>query len=77
MKKEKDDVEVAISLGGENAVVTTNKERIEIRAGEHFKKYMADNRIAVRDDTTLAPLHMLHREWLHKKLDDWIEEAKK
>jgi hypothetical protein len=69
------DTEVAIGLNGVNATVRIENTHFKIEVGNCFNKWITDPVMAYRDDKTVAPLGTLHREWLHKKLDNWIERA--
>jgi hypothetical protein len=73
--QQKWDTEVAIGLDGVNATVTINDTNFNVVIGECFKRWINDPVMAYRDDKTIAPLGTLHKEWLHKKLDEWIERA--
>ena len=73
--QQKWDTEVAVGLDGVNATVTINDTNFNVVIGECFKRWINDPVMAYRDDKTIAPLGTLHKEWLHKKLDEWIERA--
>jgi len=69
------DTEVAICLDGVQSTVKINDTQFNIEVGPYFKQWITNSTMAYRDDKTVAPLGTLAKEWMHKKLDEWIERA--
>lgn len=67
--------EVAINLTGMVVEVTTHPEKITFEKGNQFEAEMANNQMAYPDGVTqmMMTTGAARRQWMHRKLDAWID----
>jgi len=64
--------EVAINLNGVVVDVISHPERITFEKGEQFETEMANKQKVIVDDKFITTAEN-RRQWMHRKLDAWID----
>jgi hypothetical protein len=64
--------ETAINLNGIVVDIITHPERITFEKGEQFEAEMANRQKVIVDDKVITTAED-RRQWMHRKLDAWID----
>jgi hypothetical protein len=64
--------ETAINLNGMVVEVISHPERITFEKGEQFEAEMANKTKVIVDDKVITTAED-RRQWMHRKLDSWID----
>ncbi len=65
-------VESAINLQGMVFTVGTTPNEIMFKKGEQFEAEMANRQQVIVDDKVITTAEN-RRQWMHRKLDNWID----
>jgi hypothetical protein len=64
--------ELAININGVVVDVISHPERITFEKGEQFEAEMANKQKVIVDDKVITTAEN-RRQWMHRKLDAWID----
>jgi hypothetical protein len=64
--------EVAINMNGVVVDVISHPERITFEKGDQFEAEMANKTAVIVDDKVITTAED-RRQWMHRKLDNWID----
>jgi hypothetical protein len=64
--------EVAININGVVVDVISHPERITFEKGDQFEAEMANKQKVIVDDKVITTAEN-RRQWMHRKLDAWID----